>query len=275
MSVRGRSTLAAGVVLAALAVGACTGGDGGGDAGRASTPAPTDRADGAGVPTADTEPVEITEPDTTTTAAPDSVPATEAATTTIGTVPEDGVPGIDSGDAFCRSWSEFAGSFQALAAATSFGADPDNAAVLEVAASPALVAAVQALDANLPAELESERSVFVVDLAGPMSRRAERARSELIAAGLSDEALAELGLAWLAALSAAGLGEPDIDFAVPDGVDASAFDAAVDTFRDALPPINQDPSLITDAEFPLTDQYLTVNCPDQGTLGGNDVIDEI
>lgn len=31
----------------------------------------------------------------------------------IPVVPETGVPGIDSADAFCRAWSEFAGSFLA------------------------------------------------------------------------------------------------------------------------------------------------------------------
>jgi hypothetical protein len=29
---------------------------------------------------------------------------------------------------------------------------------------------------------------------------------------------------------------------------------------------------MTDAQIPLTDAYLAANCPDQGTLGGNDIV---
>ena len=29
-----------------------------------------------------------------------------------------------------------------------------------------------------------------------------------------------------------------------------------------------------DVEIPLTEQYLIANCPDQGTLGGNDEVGE-
>jgi hypothetical protein len=41
-----------------------------------------------------------------------------------------------------------------------------------------------------------------------------------------------------------------------------------------VPTIAQDPRLISDAATPLTFEYLATNCPDQGTLGGNDIIDQ-
>lgn len=266
---------AAGLAVVLLAATACDGGDGESDATAAAAteqaartdPAPTDApAEAAG---ADTEP-DRTEPDET-----DPPPSTEAASTTIGTVPDEGVPGIDSTDAFCRSWSEFAGSFQALAVATSFGGDSAAPPRLEAAASSAVAASVAGLDANLPPELESEREALVTELVGPMLRRAERAMTELERAGVADEGIELLGAAWLATLAAAGLDNPDIVFILPPEVDEAAFDDAAQSLSAALPPIDQDPSLITDAQIPLTEQYLVANCPDQGTLGGNDVIDQV
>ncbi|MGI9644907.1 MAG: hypothetical protein ACR2O6_06315, partial [Ilumatobacteraceae bacterium] len=80
------------------------------------------------------------------------------------------------------------------------------------------------------------------------------------------------GEEWLAALAEGGVDDPDL-VVVVDGVDEAAVGLAVDAFASALPPINEDPSLITDARVPMTEQFLLENCPDQGTLGGNDVID--
>ena len=88
------------------------------------------------------------------------------------------LPRVDPGR--IRSWSRFAGSFQALALAAAFGADGDAATRSEVVAAVALIAAVDGLDAALPAELESERSTLVDDLAGPMIRRAEQARGGVL-----------------------------------------------------------------------------------------------
>lgn len=198
----------------------------------------------------------------TTAAVPSSVSAT---------VPDTGVPGIDSPDAFCRAWSEFAGSFQALAGAWSLG-DPSAAARLEVAASAALVAAVTSLDENLPPELESERAA-VAALVEPLARRAAAADDALDAAGLSSSAIVALGEAWLEALSAAGVDDPTISIVVPSEVDETALAEAVAAFAAARPSITEDPSMITDVRVPQTEQYLIVNCPDQGTLGGNDVIE--
>ncbi len=260
------------VVATAVVLSACTdsGDDGASDT---TAPATETTSDGSVFERIEgTDPAgaqEAAEPQST-----ETEPTPAPTTTVIDTVPDTGVPGIDSGDAFCRSWSEFAGSFQALALATAV--DPgDRPPRLEVTASDALLAAVSGLDEHLPAELEAERDALVVELAGPMARRAETARAELLAAGLTEEEVALLGTAWLAALAESGFADDVVDPVVPDGVDDAAFDAAVTAFAGAIPPINEDPSLITDAAVPQTEAYLSANCPDQGTLGGNDIVDQV
>jgi hypothetical protein len=193
-----------------------------------------------------------------------------APATSLSTVPDTGVPGLDSADAFCRAWSQFAGSFQALAGVSALG-EPEDAARTEVAASGAVVAAVEDLDANLPAELEAER-VGMMELTSGMGARAAAARDELLAAGLSQEDVDALGEAWLEALTAAGIDDPTVAVDVPAGVDGAAFDAAVASFLAAKPALVDDPSMFNEAEVPLTDEYLIENCPDQGTLAGNDEV---
>ena len=79
----------------------------------------------------------------------------------IAPVAETGVPGIDSENAFCRAWSEYAGSVQALSFA--WAVQPDlAAATLEVAASDAVSAAVTTMSLELPAEIESNRAALTV-----------------------------------------------------------------------------------------------------------------
>ena len=128
---------------------------------------------------------------------------------------------------------------------------------------------METFDANLPSELESERDALA-ELVGGMSRRAEAADDEMVAAGLAAPAIVALGEAWLTALVDAGVDDPTITVVVPAAVDPTAFESAVTAFAASKPPITEDPSLITDVEIPLTEQYLIANCPDQGTLGGND-----
>ena len=220
----------------------------------------------------------------TTTVETSSAPATAAPTTdvgpttpttapaTIATVPDEGVPGIDSENAFCRAWGEFAGSFQSLVLVSSVGADPVEAARLEVVASPAVVSAARSLDDALPDAVAGERTAFIDGVIGPFSRRAERASETLATAGLSSAELAELGDLWLGTLVAAGVGDPEIAVVVPAGL-AGGVDAAVAEFVAAVPAIADDPSLVTAATAPATFGYLADNCPDQGILGGNDAID--
>lgn len=207
---------------------------------------------------------------TTSVAAP--VSTDTASTETIATVPEEGVPGIDSGDPFCRGWGEFAGSFQALALASSLGADAVAATRLEVVASPAVVSAAQQLADGFPESIEVERDTFVDDVIGPFARRAARAVDELRAAGLASAELEQLGDEWLEALVDAGVDDPEIVVAVPSEL-VGAVDAATTAFFASVPTIALDPSLVTQASAPATRAYLSENCPDQGILGGNDAID--
>lgn len=201
---------------------------------------------------------------TTSTISADPDPAPE-----IQVVPETGVPGIDSDDLFCRSWSQMAGSVQALGLASAVG-DPDNAMRSEVIASPAVLSAWTAIGRELPVALESERDVLLDDFFGPFARRAGAAAEQLGSAGIRDSsALAD---AWLRQLADAGVDDPDLVVELPDVVDESTLDAAVDAFSAAVPAIIDDPSLITDASIPLTEAYLVANCPDGGVLAGNDVI---
>ncbi len=187
-------------------------------------------------------------------------------------MPDDGVPGIDSENAFCRAWGEFAGSFQALVLVSSVGTDPVEAARLEVVAAPAVVSAARSLDDTLPEAVAGERTAFVDGVIGPFSRRAERASEALATAGLSSAEVAELGDLWLGALIDAGVDDPEIAVVVPAGL-AGDVDAAVVEFVASVPAIGDDPSLVTAATAPATFGYLADNCPDQGILGGNDAID--
>jgi len=219
-------------------------------------------------------------PTTTARATPTSASTTAStgqadATTTIAepiaTVPEQGVPGIDSDDPFCRGWSEFAGSFQALTLASVAGADPIAGARLEVIAAGAVAAAVQTLDDGFPDSIIDERDVFVDDVIGPFARRAERAVDALRSVGVTAGDIELLGDAWLVALVEAGVDDPELVVVVPADLDP-AVDAATVAFSANVPPIAADPSLITQADAPATFRYLAEQCPDQGTLAGNDAI---
>jgi hypothetical protein len=206
---------------------------------------------------------------------PETVPATiEPPPGTAGvpaTVPDEPIPGLDSDDPFCRAWSEFAGSFQALALASGVGTDPENAIRLEVAASGAVVRAVADLDASMPTEVAGERDMFIDALLGPFADRARVARESLIAAGLTDEEVDLLADLWLATLSQQRSQDPDLVVVVPPE-DQRAFDDAVASFSAGVVPIIDDPSLVTDADAPQTLAYIAGTCPDQGILAGNDTI---
>lgn len=193
-------------------------------------------------------------------------------TESIPPVAETGVPGIDSGDAFCRAWSEYAGSVQALSLAWAVQPAQD-AAVLEVAATDAVSDAVAAMAAELPPEIEPNRDALTVDVPGPFLRRAERARQALVDEGVSAAAIEQLGDAWIEAVAAAGLEAEDVSVAVATEL-APKLDAAAESFRRAVPSILEDPTLDT-TEFDITPSldYIFDNCPDRGTLAGNDVIE--
>jgi hypothetical protein len=268
-------------LVVALGVGACSSSD---DRDGAATPAPspapttTDQlftpATESGADPSGTD--AVGEPDdaaVTTSAGTDgavgSVSEGQASDrTTLATVPDTGVPGIDSTDVFCRAWSRFGGTFQALAVAWDRG-EPPLAARNEVAAAGAVLAAIDALDTNVPAELEGERADLAA-LVAPLGRRAAAGRDELVAAGVDPEGVDALGEAWLDALADAGIDEPSIEIVVPATVDEGALTAAADAFASARPSLLEDPSMITGVAVPETEQYLIDNCPDRGTLLGND-----
>jgi hypothetical protein len=256
------------VVLTLAALVGCAGDE---DA-TGTTPAPSD-VGAASLPARTSTPVTGAEdpPDGNR---PTSDPAPTVAVTagdTIATVPEQLAPGIDSDDPFCRAWSEFAGSFQALTFASIAAEDALAAARLEVLAADAVVSAVQTLDDSFPDEIADERTRFVDEVVGPFARRSGRAVDELRAAGLAEGDLDSLGRAWLMALAAADGTEPMLDVDVPSELDA-AVQAATASFAAAVPPIAADPSLVTDAAAPATLAYLAERCPDQGVLAGNDAI---
>lgn len=269
------------MAVGALVVTACANGDGDTESLATEPTSTVATADGL----ADDDPtspvVVVDEPgsdgervdDSATTATSGSVPATSAAaTTTLATVPDTGVPGLDSELPFCQAWSTFAGSFQALALASALAADADAARQAEVAAASVLTAAVAAIDDQLPAELDAEREVLTGDALSPLLRRAERNVDALRTAGASDADLDAIGDAWLDALAESGVDDPDIAPVLAGALAAVVADAAA-VVAGEIPPISQDPSLVTNAAIPETEAYLLANCPDQGTLAGNDIVD--
>ena len=196
----------------------------------------------------------------------------EPVTESLPPVAETGVPGIDSDDVFCRSWSRYAGSVQALSLAWVLQ-PPADAARLEVAATAAVTEAVEGMATNLPDEIESNRQALTVDVPGPFLRRAERARELLADAGLSEEQIETLGGAWIDGITEQGIDSETLSIEVPSD-SSNALDAAAQAFAAELPSIVEDPTLDTTAfDIGPSLDYISASCPDQGTLAGNDVID--
>jgi hypothetical protein len=188
----------------------------------------------------------------------------------LASVPEEGVPGLDSDEVVCRAWSRFGGSFQVLAVAASFGAgDPSAVAALEVIASPTVTTAYDDLVTNWPEELVEEAEVVADDYLGPFARRSDRALAALDAAGADASTKEAIVAAWETALAERDPNEAEIVVALPGDVQA-VVDTAAAELAEQVVPIPSDPSLVTDVDVPLTEQYLIDNCPDRGTLGGVD-----
>lgn len=194
-----------------------------------------------------------------------------APTVSVVAVPEVGVPGLDSDDAFCSSWSRFAGSFQVVAVTAAFGSgSPDQLAALEVAAAPTVTSAYEQLVDDWPDELASEADVVADEFLGPFARRLETARAALRGVGADDVTIDAIERAWLAGLAQRDPSTPEFVVDLPDEIWAVIDDAATD-FAEQRVPFSQDPSLVTDVQTPLTSEYLAVSCPDQGTLSGQEV----
>lgn len=190
----------------------------------------------------------------------------------IEPVSDTGVPGIESDDDFCRSWSEFAGSYQALTFAWAIQGG-EAAARLEVVATDVLSSAVVKMGTNLPVVLESDRQALTIDLPTPLLRRAARARELLAQSGVDEATIEALGSMWLVAVTDAGLESETLSVPIDDvQLNGSVAEAAL-LLLEELPPIIEDPSLIVDVDISATENYLFENCPDRGVLAGNDRVD--
>jgi hypothetical protein len=251
-----------------LAVGsaACT--DEGSDSDGTNPTVPPGASPGAGEPSGTAPLPSPTQLATPTTQPAPSVPATAPDGDGDGGV---GVPGLDSDEIACRSWSRFAGSFQVVAVAATFGEGGSlAAATLEVMASPVVVGSYRDFLENVPAEVAAESELVARDFLGPYARRSERALGALVAAGADDAMLEVIADAWLDALSRRDSSTITLDVMLPPDVEAVVAAAAAD-FDAQLVPIPLDPSLVTDVEVPLTERYLSDNCPDRGALAGSEV----
>ncbi len=216
----------------------------------------------------------------TTPPGPSSPSAAPAATTAAGPPPtapavvapaDTGVPGLDSGDAFCAAWSRFGGSWQVVLAATAFG-DPAEAARLEVIASTVAGDAYEAIFAAWPAELAVEQAVVADQYFGAFQRRSADALAALRSATATDPDVERLAEAWVTALAGRDPSNPVLAVDLPDDLSALA-DAAAAEFIAARVPLTDDPSMIITAATPRTDEYLATACPDQGAITGQDVVD--
>ena len=254
---RWRFIAVAGVVL----VSACSGSEAG--------VSPADSVEDTAAP-ADEEEL-FTEREAVTAIDDDGQPV-EPVTESLPPVAETGVPGIGSDDEFCRAWSTYAGSVQALSLAWALQT-PEDAAVLEVSATAAVTQAVEDMATNLPDEIEANRQALTVDVPGPFLRRAERARRLLADAGLAETQIDALSEQWVAAITDQGIESETLSIDVPPA-SAEALNAASQVFAAELPSIVEDPTLDTTAfDIGPSLAYIGANCPDQGTLAGNDVID--
>jgi hypothetical protein len=256
-----------------LAVAGCSSGDG------TDLDARTPPSSGAAPATAviATLPPAPTRPDdpvaaTSTAAGPSLAPNASSGAPTSDVapaeVPEMGVPGLDADDAFCAAWSRFGGSFQVIAVNAAFGDGPSEG--LEVAASPTVTAAYVELGENWPAEIEDEREAALDGALGPFARRLGVATDALTGVGATEGELEALDAAWVDALAAR---DPEDPVLQPDlGSELQALvDSAAATYLDEVGSWSTDESLANDVAIPATNQYLTDNCPDQGTLAGQEV----
>jgi hypothetical protein len=200
-----------------------------------------------------------------------TAPTSAAPTFTVVEVPEEGVPGLDSLDEFCSSWSRFGGSFQVISVASAFlSADPTAAFGIEVAASPVVTDSFERLLSAWPEELTDEFDTVADTVFGPFAARAADALDTLSAAGATEADLTQLTDAWIAALAQRDPTTPEVALALPADLQ-SLVDAAAEDFAADHPTVFADPALVNEVETPLTDQYLAVSCPDQGSLAGGEV----
>ena len=266
-----KAPVRAGVVVVALMLAACSGSDTQGEA----VPVPSSQSSSPVPESGSSDTVD----DSLSTAGGDATVDVQTSET-VGasadapppeTIPEVGIPGLDSADAFCQAWSRFGGSFQVVSVMASFAAEtPEDAAAIEVVAAPVATAGFDAMFENWPEELAAERQVAQLEYFGPFARRSAAAYESLIAAGADDDVVAAIVTAWEEALATRDPAEPTVAVDLPDDIWAIVDSAAAD-LAGRFVPIPSDPSLIIDADIPETDAYLIATCPDQGTLAGQEI----
>ena len=185
-------------------------------------------------------------------------------------VPETGVPGLDSDDAFCAAWSRFGGTWQVLSVGAAFLDAPSVVAGWEVASSPVVLTASDDLISNFPDELAAERDPALDGYFGALRQRIEIARSVLDDAGATDDDLAGLSEAWLTALAERDQFDADIGLELSDELQRLVDTAALNLLAQRGP-FSSDSTLIVTAVTPATDDYLATQCPDRGALAGQEV----
>ncbi len=184
------------------------------------------------------------------------------------------IVGLDSEDRFCRAWSRFTATFQVLSVPAAFGLI-DGAELLrrEVASAGLTVQSGAELIDALPATAESEAEVVAESLVGPYAARATDALDALAAAGASDEDLAAVDVAWLAALETYDWVDLELDLEL-DGALGDLVDSAAVLFGEQRPDWFDDTALdVGEFAIPLTLEYAVENCPDAGALAGIDASD--
>lgn len=205
---------------------------------------------------------------------PDGSAGSPGATFEVVDVPETGVPGLDSDDTFCAAWSRFGGSWQVIQVAANFAPDPTIVPAMEVVASPVVTRAFEAMLAVWPDELADERDAVADGFFGPFDRRAATALDALVAAGATPADIAEIAAAWEEALAGRRPDEPVVTPALPAELWA-IVDAASTDFDGRLVGFVADPSMRIVVETPQTDAYLATACPDQGSLAGTEIDEDL
>ena len=202
--------------------------------------------------------------------ASDDAQSSDATAPSVVEVPELGVPGLDDDDAFCAAWSRFAGSFQVIAVNAAFGGGaPDAVAELEVLAAGTVDGAYAALGESWPAELDDERSAALDDSLGPFAQRVGGIADRLAVLGVDAEQQDAIDAAWLDALARRDPNDPTVAVALDPVLEGLVALAAAEHLAAAGSWFDDD-TLVTSVATPATDVYLATNCPDQGTLAGQD-----
>ncbi len=184
------------------------------------------------------------------------------------------IPGLDSEDRFCRAWSRFTGTFQVLSVPAAFGLI-DDAELLRrelVSAGTTVQSGNELIDAV--AELvESELGVVAELLVGPYSARATDALDALADVGASRDDLEALDTAWLSALESYDWAELELELTLGDDR-VDLVERAAQLFGAQRPGWFEDTALdVEEFSIPLTVEYATTNCPDEGVLAGVDGVD--